>query len=183
MVAVDQEHGRGAADQSQEQALVQVDGVDGLRGRGDGAEGVHAEIVADGQVEIRPVRGGGLQGPGIERGVELLRTFGMRVALDLEAERAAGGALGVEALFGAGGDHRRAGLARLQTVHVRGVGFQIVQRHFDRFAGRQADGTGARLVPARGRAELDPGFQRFVREQVERDGAVGRPAGEGGQMA
>ena len=92
MVAVHQKERR--PHQAQAGSLAQVDGLHRIGI--NVAQGIDAEVVADGQVEVRVIGSGSEKRLRIQRGVVLLRTLGVGIPLEAEGERAAGESLGVK---------------------------------------------------------------------------------------
>ena len=134
---------------------------------------IHAEIVADGHVEVGMVRGGGAQHLGVERGVVLLRALGVRVALNLERERAARGTLRVDGVLRAFREGILSWLAIAWPVKAWLVGWKLVEQHFSRLPGCEAGDARLARRGARRGAVFEIRFQAIGREDIDRHRLVG----------
>ena len=116
MVTVHQEYLADGADESEEWSLEEVGSL-AIRVV-DGADAFDGKIVADADMEVGLIGGGGGEGARVEIRVACLRAFRVGVALDGEYECRAWGALGGESRFCTLREVVRAWFAVVESVKI-----------------------------------------------------------------
>ena len=116
MVAVHQEYLANGADESEEWSLEEVGSL-AIRVV-DGADAFDGKIVADADMEVGLIGGGGGESPRVKIWVAGLRTFGVGIALDGEDEGGARSALGGESRLCALREFVRAWFAVVESVKI-----------------------------------------------------------------
>jgi len=128
MVTIHQEDLADGADESEEWSLEEVGSL-AIRVV-DGADTFDGKIVADADMEVGLIGGGGGESPRVKIWVARLRAFGVGVALDGEDEGRARGALGGETRLCALREVVRAWFAVVEPVKIFGVGRETIDDDF-----------------------------------------------------